>query len=301
LIGVKAEPVLPAQVEIRRSTAMEADMQPRTIMAVIGEQAELARVLGCAEALAERFDAHLLAVHAGVLPMPAASPMGFPDTGVLDVAITSERERVEALRTAVAARRASVKAEFHSFLGFSGEAQRLVARAARAADLIVVQQSDPDSAAPSVGGDTLLFEAGRPVLFVPYAGSVNTSFSRAVVAWNGTAEAARAAFDALPFLVAADSVSILTVDPRAGDGEAAEFSGSDIAEALSRHGAKVTVVNEPGGGLAPGEAIENHLAETGADLLVMGAYSQSWLKQFFFGGATRTLLASMPVATLMSR
>jgi nucleotide-binding universal stress UspA family protein len=53
--------------------------------------------------------------------------------------------------------------------------------------------------------------------------------------------------------------------------------------------------------VGPGETIENQLADSGAHLLVMGAFSQPWLKQFFFGGATRTLLRSMPTATLMSR
>ena len=79
------------------------------------------------------------------------------------------------------------------------------------------------------------------------------------------------------------------------------MSGADIAESLSRHGAKVTLSSQHSGGLPAGASIENALAESRADLLVMGAFSQPWLKQFFFGGATRTLLESMPTATLMSR
>jgi nucleotide-binding universal stress UspA family protein len=281
-------------------TEKEPAMQPRTIVAVVGDLPDLERVLACAEPLAERFGARLIVAHGDALPMPTASPMGFPDTGVLDASLQVARERAEALHKAVAARRGAVKAEWQSFLGFAGESGRAVAHAARAADLVVVQQADP-AGGNAVAADTLLFETGRPVLFVPYAGAVDARFRKAVVAWNGSAEAARAAFDALPFLVEADSVSILCVDPRAAAGEAPELAGADIAEALSRHGVKVTVVNEPSGGLSPGEVIENHLAESAADLLVMGAYSQSWLKQFFFGGATKTLLSSMPVATLMSR
>lgn len=275
-------------------------MQPKTIVAIINGETDVERVLACAEPLAERFGAHLIALHGDVLPMPAASPMGFPDTGLLDATMEAARDRAERLRVAISGRTSTAKAEWQAFLGFGGEVGRQIADAARAADLVVVQQTDPavDSA---VAADALLFETGRPVLFVPYAGKVDPRFEKAVLAWNGSAEAARAAFDALPFLVAAQSVSILCVDPRSADGEAAEFAGTNIAEALSRHGVKVTVVNEPSAGLSPGVTIENHLADTGADLLVMGAYSQSWLKQFFFGGATKSLLASMPVATLMSR
>jgi nucleotide-binding universal stress UspA family protein len=149
--------------------------------------------------------------------------------------------------------------------------------------------------------ETLLFESGRPVLFVPYAVSVNSEFRKVLVAWNGTQQAARATFDALPFIVAAQETEILSLDRRDTGHEDGAMAGVDIAAALSRHGAKVTFASETRGDLSTGEAIENHIAESGADLLVMGAYSQSWLKEFFFGGATRTLLKSMPVATLMSR
>ncbi len=282
-------------------------MQPKTILAVVNNEAELDRVLARAGALADAFGAYLIVAHGGAVPLPAASPMGFPDTGLIEASIEGAREQADNLKAAVdrSADRSGRAVEWRSFLGFTGDAQRQLAGLARATDLIVVQQADPEGPVQAAGGDTLLFETGRPILFVPYtgpyAGIANGTFRRAVVAWNGTAEAARAAFDALPLLAGAESVSILCVDPQAGAGEAPEFAAAEIAEALARHGIKVTVVNEPSGGVPPGTVIENYLAETSADLLVMGAYSQSWLKQVFFGGATKTLLSSMPVATLMSR
>ena len=123
-----------------------------------------------------------------------------------------------------------------------------------------------------------------------------------LVAWNGSQQAARAVFDALPFIREADETEILSLDVADTPRQDAAVAGADIAAALSRHGATITFVSEQGsGGLSSGETIENRIVETGSDLLVMGAYSQSWLKEFFFGGATRTLLRSMPTATLMSR
>ena len=80
-----------------------------------------------------------------------------------------------------------------------------------------------------------------------------------------------------------------------------EIAGADIAAALARHGARVTVTSERSGGIDVTSVIENHVAETGADLLVMGAYGHSRLREFLFGGVTRTVLQSMPVATFMAR
>ena len=78
-------------------------------------------------------------------------------------------------------------------------------------------------------------------------------------------------------------------------------AGADIAAALERHGASVTVHAEASGGLATDDVIRNRVAATGADLLVLGAYSHSWLRELLFGGVTRTVLQSMPVTAFLSR
>jgi len=279
-------------------------MEPRTILAVISAEDDMTRVLDAALPLCARFDAHLVGFHAEALPLPQATPMGFPDVELVQAGAEAARERSVRLQAVFEERlrRDGASHEWHATEGYSGNTALLAVRAARAADLVIVQQTDPDAPHPSApDGEALLFETGRPVMFVPYAGKVDTRFRKVLLAWNGTQEAARAAFDALPFIVAADSVEVLCVDPRSSATEDAAVSGADIAESLTRHGAKVTLTTEVSAGLSPGEIIENRIADTGADLLVMGAYSQSWLKQFFFGGATRTLLRSMPTATLMSR
>ena len=279
-------------------------MDPKTILVVLNAEDDMMKVLETALPLCARFGAHLIGFHAEALPLPQATPMGFPDVELVQASAEAARERSETLKQIFEkrVRRDGVSSEWHATEGYSGNTALLAVRAARAADLIVVQQLDPDSPyASAPDSEALLFESGRPVMFVPYAGSVDTRFRKVLVAWNGTQEAARATFDALPFIVAAEATEVLCVDPRSSATEDAVVSGADIAEALSRHGAKVTLTTEVSAGLSAGEVIENRIAETGADLLVMGAFSQPWLKQFFFGGATRTLLRSMPAATLMSR
>lgn len=278
-------------------------MSIKTIGAVVYNTTDAARTLKTAFDLAIRNDAHLVGLHSEYAPVPSVSPMGTPDAGLIQTEIEMGRQRSAELGKFFneMARRQSASAEWRAVSGYAANEESAV-RIARACDLIVVQQHDPDDAAPRTPGiETLLFECGRPVLVIPYAVNVDPAFRRVLVAWNGTEQSARATFDALPFILAAESTDILCVDPRGADDKDISVSGADIAEALARHGAKVTISGQHSGGLPAGAFIENALAENRADLLVMGAFSQHWLKQFFFGGATRTLLESMPTATLMSR
>ncbi|MEX4008248.1 universal stress protein [Neoaquamicrobium sediminum] len=279
-------------------------MTYKTILAVLQSKADAGRVLDCALPLADRFSAHLIGVHAEAIPVPYVTPMGFPDTDFIAASAEQNQQRSEEIKALFDARatRDGVSFEWQAMENVSGDSAVSALVAARASDLIIVQQADPDGNSGSHANvETLLFESGRPVLFVPYAVSVNSNFKKVLVAWNGTQQAARATFDALPFIKQAEQTEILLLDATDSAQQDGAMAGVDIAAALARHGANVTFASQASGGVGAGEAIENRIAETGAELLVMGAYSQSWLKEFFFGGATRTLLESMPVATLMSR
>ncbi|MEO3384977.1 universal stress protein [Mesorhizobium sp. CAU 1741] len=279
-------------------------MSYKTLLAVLQGKHEAERVLDCALPLATRFDAHLIGVHAEAIPLPYVTPMGFPDTDFIATSSEINEKRsgeIQALFEARAARE-GVSHEWQAMQNVSGDSAVSALTAARTSDLVIAQQTDPDGEAGSSANlEALLFESGRPVLFVPYAMPVSSGFKKVLVAWNGTQQAARATFDALPFIVAAEQTEILSIDAPDNSMQDAAVAGADIATALSRHGANVTVASQASGGIGAAEAIENRISETGADLLVMGAYSQSWLKEFFFGGATRSLLQSMPVATLMAR
>ena len=279
-------------------------MSYKTILSVIQGKEDAGRVLDCAMPVAQRFSAHVIGVHTEPIPVPYVTPMGFPDTDFIAASSEANRQRSEEIREIFDARlkRAGVSGEWQARENVSGDSAVGALSAARTSDLIIVQQADPDGASGTLTNvETLLFESGRPVLFVPYAVSVDCRFRRILVAWNGSQQAARAVFDALPFIVAAEETHIITLDAADTVEQDAAMAGADIAAALARHGAKVTFASRQTAGLGAGEAIENEIADFGADLLVMGAYSQSWLKEFFFGGATRTLLQSMPAATLMAR
>ncbi|TKT79054.1 universal stress protein [Aquamicrobium sp. LC103] len=279
-------------------------MSYKTLLAVLQSKEDATRVLDCAVPLASHLSAHLIGIHAEPMPIPYATPMGFPDTDFIAAGTELNQQRSDEIKALFQSRvsREGLSSEWQAMESFSGDSALSAVGVARSCDLVVVQQSDPEQSSASIANvEALLFESGRPVLFVPYAAPVNIPFKKVLVAWNGTHEAARATFDALPFIVAAREVEILSLDASDTANQDSAVAGADISSALARHGAKITFSSEVTAGLSAGEAIENQIAETGADLLVMGAYSQSWLKEFFFGGATRTLLRSMPTATLMSR
>lgn len=277
-------------------------MRFKTIVAILQNEQDAERVLDCAIPLASRFESHLIGIHAEALPVPYTSATGFPDTEFLQVSADMNRERAEKLQ-AVFLRRiedSGLSFEWRSLESFSGDSALTGISSVRAADLIIAAQRDTGGD-PSADVDTLVYDAGRPVLVVPSAGPLVTTFKHVLLAWNGSKEAARAAFDALPFIIEAEKTDILVIDPPDTLDESPEAAGAEIASALSRHGATVSVSVQKSGGTSVDDMIQNRIAETGADLLVLGAYSHSWLRQLLFGGVTRTVLRTTQVAAFLSR
>jgi nucleotide-binding universal stress UspA family protein len=278
-------------------------MSYKTILAILQGKDDAARVLSCAVPLAIQNDAHLIGLHAEPLPIPHATPMGIPDTGFIEAGTEIARERaaeIEAIFTRHCGS-GGLTGEWRAMESFSGDSAVSGLESARCADLVVAQQRDPESSSIVADLEALLFHSGRPALFVPYAMNVEPPFRRVTLAWNGSPESARAAFDALPFLKAADETTIIAVDAETNVSQDEVTSGTAIATALSRHGVNVTIQSQRSGDVSIADIIQNHVADSGTDLLVSGAYSQSRLKEFFFGGVTRALLQSMTCATFMSR
>ena len=274
----------------------------KTILAIVQGTDDVQHVTECATALATRFGAHLIGLHSEALPIPYTSTIGFPEAEFIQASTEFNAERSRRLERIFKDHTATagLSAEWRSLESFTGDSAQSGVASARSADLVVAAQIDSGSGAGDTPDlDALLYDAGRPVLVTPRGGPSVSSFSKVLVSWNGSREAARAAFDALPFIIEADSTEILVIDPP--DNPEAEEAGAAIAAALARHGAKVSVHMENSNGSSVDTVIRNRVSETGADLLVMGAYSHSWLRQLLFGGVTRTVLQSMPVAAFLSR
>ncbi|MBM3560382.1 MAG: universal stress protein [Alphaproteobacteria bacterium] len=122
------------------------------------------------------------------------------------------------------------------------------------------------------------------------------------MAWNASREAARAVADAMPFLVAAQHVVILSVNPESGQrpGTHGADPGADIGFHLARHGVKVQASHGVAPDIDPADAILNWASDDGIDLIVVGAYGHARLRELVLGGVTRDMLAASPVPLLMS-
>lgn len=174
----------------------------------------------------------------------------------------------------------------------------------RGFDLVIAGQCDPAAEGQpfhEAFTDRLLLEAGRPVLLHPAVGAFRPDFSSIVVVWNGSREAARAVADAMPLLVRADQVTVLTAALPPRRHESGKLQAPDIAEQLRRHQVRAEhivnpcVANEGDWLLTRAQGLE-----TRADLLVSGAYGHSRLGELVFGGMTRKLLHEASIPLLMS-
>lgn len=248
-------------------------------------------------ALASTFDAHLV----GLAVMP---PLMVPGTAPTEVVIDLLTEQWELERSVLEAlsdefpaqaRRlgvAKVEARFTV-----GAPEQIVALHGRYADLIVVGQ-----ASSKEGGiaESLVLNAGRPVLIFPKDWEQRRVGERVLVAWNASREATRALTDALPLLSRANQVDVVTVNAEPHARGHGEEPGADIALYLARHEVRANVLPTVGQDIDVGEWLLSRAADLGSDLIVMGAYGHSRLRELVLGGATRTMLQSMTVPVLMS-
>lgn len=277
-------------------------MTYRTIAVILQGEQESSRVLDCAVSLATRTGAHLVGVHAEVLPVPYTSAVGFPDTDFIQVSTELNKETTLKLRGIFHERAedSGVSFEWRTLESFSGDGSISGLSSIRSADLVIAAQRNVESE-DGTDVESLVYDSCRPILMVPQSGAVLSFYRRVLLAWNGSKEAARATFDALPFLIDAEQTDILVIDPSHTAEEGPEAAGSRIADTLSRHGVNVSVSIQESGSQSVEALIQERLAATGADLLVLGAYSHSWLRELLFGGVTRSILRTSPVTVLISR
>ena len=281
-------------------------MSYRTILTV-ADTAENTRKLGpFVAALAEQFSAHVIGLHIETLAtMPLIAPMEMPDPATVQaVQDVAHKETEQAAKTFQQAMVASgISSEWRSFVSSVGFTSKSAIESARCADIIVARQQEASALSDGRAElDGFLYECGRPVLLVPYVLSQPQPIRRVLLAWNGSREATRAAFDALPLLKAAESVEVFSVNMEDNEGQTVDLAGTEIATTLARHGINVTVTSSSTvNGVSPQTAIENRLSDNSIDLLVMGAYGHSRWWEMLFGGVTRTLLDSMTAMTLLSR
>jgi nucleotide-binding universal stress UspA family protein len=254
-----------------------------------------------ARGVAAALDAHLTGLSIAYEPaIPPTIMGGIPADFV-------ETQRVENERAAKAAqtdfedacRRDGLNAETRLQSATLAGAADILGRLSRRYDLTIVGQSDPDKlGVETVLIEAVLFESGRAVLVVPYIHKAAPSFERVMVCWDGSRPAARAIAEAMPLLHKSKRIDVVTFATERGRPE--ELPGADLAVHLARHGLSVDLKRVPTGGTDIASAILSESADLQTDLIVMGGYGHSRLREFILGGATRGILGSMTVPTLMA-
>jgi len=248
--------------------------------------------------LATRSDAHLVGLRLLAVPtVPGFVAAQMPEA-VREAQAAIDREAAATARRRFedVARRAGLSYEWRDVAADTGQGAEPISIQARYADLLIVGQPDGDASAEERALiETLLVGCGRPVLVIPSIGAPAGFGGKAIVAWDARREAARAVADALPLLTKAEETEVVTVNARPGRGGHGAEPGADIAAHLARHGVKVRVAQLSSGPLSVGDLLLNRASDQGADLIVMGAYAHSRLRDLVLGGVTKHMLKHMTV------
>jgi nucleotide-binding universal stress UspA family protein len=253
-----------------------------------------------AASLAKAFDAHLCGVAFVYEPVFATADAvpGLPVTFLEAQEAECRQSADEAVaRLATECQRYALLTDAKQISATAESAPLRFAEIARAYDVVVLAQTVEGSSIDNFFAQEALFEAGRPIMFVPYIQSKPFKADSITVAWDGSRAATRAVSDAMPFLRRARKVDLISISE--GLRPRMVPAGVDMARHLARHAFDVKLHELPGGiDIAP--TILNFLSDNGSDMLVMGAYGHSRMREFVLGGVSRSILQTMTVPTLMS-
>lgn len=181
-------------------------------------------------------------------------------------------------------------------------ADESIGRRARYADLTVI---GPELLARGTLSqkaiEGTLFSSGKPLLLVPEGALPTLTPKRVLVAWDSRIEASRAVRESLNILSKAREVHLTLVDPVEGENDHGAEPGADAAAYLARHGVNVTVDRLPSSNHPVADVLRRHAIDISAELMVMGAYGHSRLRERIFGGVTRSILENLPLQIFMAR
>jgi nucleotide-binding universal stress UspA family protein len=251
-----------------------------------------------AVALAKDFSAHLTGIcslpETALLRSALESPFLYFDKEDVEKRVAAEYARAALAEAAfaAAAKRAGVS---FSWIVAEGDPADVLVHGCRLCDLAVVEQID--EASELLWGPVVQLALSYPTLVVPNAWRGPVLPRRALIAWNGSAQAAAAVRGALPLLMRAEAVTVIQGPSRESFPAAMRVPPTDITAYLQRHGIKAEIKEPEVPDHEAGETIIATAKAVGADLVVMGAFGRSRFREWVLGGATRYVLEhpTMPV------
>ncbi|NNE57908.1 MAG: universal stress protein [Hellea sp.] len=254
--------------------------------------------LNAARAISEKYDSHII----GLYVIPAIILYEAPYSFGANAAYTM-------LHRMYLSKSIEVEQQFNEFLqknSLSGEFRKVnsvsqfvsdqTIEHGRQADLIILGE-DKSSGTDREFQARLIEACGRPVLVVPNTTPKDVPLHSAIVGWDGSRESARAAFDAIPILRLADNVEITCFNAKKEREISGDLPGAELAVSLARYGVKSQAVSEKTR-KSPGKALIERAKH--ADMLVIGAYGHSRLRESLWGGVTQSILSKLPCPVLFS-
>lgn len=256
-------------------------------------------LINCAAAVAGPFEAHLDGIacaYQAVNPM-----MAFEASAVVAAQYETGQEQAAAVldQFEITTRRLNIPHDAKSTFNVSYAATRTVTEMSRLYDLNIVTQ--PDSSNPSQTdflSEAVLFGSGRPMLMIPYINRGTFSLDRVLICWDGKAPAARAVHNAAPFLRKAKAIDVVAINEH--EGTAGEASLAAFIAHLARRDLPAIPHRLTADAANVHNAILSLAADNGNDLIVMGGYGHSRLREFILGGVTRGMFETLTVPTLFS-
>jgi nucleotide-binding universal stress UspA family protein len=289
----------------------------KDLLVVVDDSKSCANRIDVAVQVANRFGTHLTGLYVNqpvMIPayiraelagsMSGGVPLIIPTQAASDMFKVESQSQHEAASRAqkLFRSRAEVAGITTEWREREGDLLEIAVLHARYADMTIVAQADPEAAGgPNrVLPEHLLLGVGRPILVVPYVGTFQTVGERVLVAWNASRAATRAVNDALPILQKATKVTVLTINPQGGVSGEGDVPGADLALHLSRHGVKAEASWVKADDIKVAPMLLSRASDLQADLIVMGGYGHSRMREIVLGGSTREILQTMTVPTLMS-
>jgi nucleotide-binding universal stress UspA family protein len=257
-------------------------------------------LIDCAASVAALFEAHLdgiACVYQAMNPMIASEAAAVVmaaehETGVEQAAVVLDQFEI-------VTRRLGIPHDAKSTFDVSYAATRTVTQMSRLYDLNIVAQ--PDRSNPSQSdflSEAVLFGSGRPVLMIPYITKAPIKTDRVLICWDGGIPAARAVHDAMPFLRKAKTIDVISVNEK--EDAASEVSTAALIAHLARRDLAATPYRVTADSPNIHNAILSLAADNNTDLIVMGGYGHSRLREFILGGTTRGIFESLTVPALIS-
>jgi nucleotide-binding universal stress UspA family protein len=257
-------------------------------------------LIDCAASVATLFDAHLdgiACVYQALNPMIASEAAAVVMAAEHDTSVEQASAVLDQFE--IVTRRLGIPHDARSTFDVSYAATRTVTQMSRLYDLNIVAQ--PDRSNPSQAdflAEAVLFGSGRPVLMVPYITQAPIKTDRVLVCWDGGIPAARAVHDAMPFLRKAATIDLVVVNEK--EDAAGEASSTALVAHLARRNLSATPYRLTADAGNIHNAILSLAADNDSDLIVMGGYGHSRLREFILGGTTRGMFESLTVPALIS-